>query len=248
MQVATCPRARVGGRSRCGLRRTHRMTALDEILRAWGTVRSVRSAKTTWLTPLLGRSLLPTGARSGVEAARSVLEFEDFLFGRNRTALERVAEGLLDLQAGSCFHSRSRIGRSRENESVTAARIAKRSCCSSDDRARPWAARVRGAGGPVWVVRSGGPSAGGSTPRLVALAASTPVGGRPTATASSAPRNPSSPAARTDARRGRRPPPAGSVRAAVRPSATPRRLRRPGLRRCCSRCTFSRTRSERPRS
>jgi hypothetical protein len=38
-----------------------------------------------------------------VGAARSVLEFEDFLFGRDRVALERIAEGLLDLQRGSCF-------------------------------------------------------------------------------------------------------------------------------------------------
>ena len=49
-----------------------------------------------------------------VEAARSVLEFEDFLFGRDRTALERVAEGLLDLQRGDCFYCRARIGPRRE--------------------------------------------------------------------------------------------------------------------------------------
>jgi hypothetical protein len=49
-----------------------------------------------------------------VEAARSVLEFEDFLFGRDRVALERIAEGLLDLQHGACFYCRGRIGRNRE--------------------------------------------------------------------------------------------------------------------------------------
>ena len=49
-----------------------------------------------------------------VEAARSVLEFEDFLFGRDRTALERIAEGLLDLQRGSCFYCHTPIGRDRE--------------------------------------------------------------------------------------------------------------------------------------
>ena len=49
-----------------------------------------------------------------VEAARSVLEFEDFLFGRDRVALERIAEGLLDLQRGSCFYCHTAIGRSRE--------------------------------------------------------------------------------------------------------------------------------------
>jgi 5-methylcytosine-specific restriction endonuclease McrA len=49
-----------------------------------------------------------------VEAARSVLEFEQFLFGRDRIALERVAEGLLDLQGGACFYCSTRVGRDRE--------------------------------------------------------------------------------------------------------------------------------------
>jgi len=49
-----------------------------------------------------------------VEAARSVLEFEDFLFGRDRVALERIAEGLLDLQHGACLYCHTTIGRSRE--------------------------------------------------------------------------------------------------------------------------------------
>lgn len=49
-----------------------------------------------------------------VEAARSVLEFEDFLFGRDRVALERIAEGLLDLQSGTCFYCHTPIGRNRE--------------------------------------------------------------------------------------------------------------------------------------
>lgn len=49
-----------------------------------------------------------------VEAARSVLEFEDFLFGRDRVALNRVGEGLLDLQAGRCFYCRAPIARRRE--------------------------------------------------------------------------------------------------------------------------------------
>lgn len=49
-----------------------------------------------------------------VEAARSVLEFEDFRFGRDRVALERIADGLLDLQDGTCFYCRTSIGRNRE--------------------------------------------------------------------------------------------------------------------------------------
>jgi hypothetical protein len=49
-----------------------------------------------------------------VEAARSVLEFKDFLFGHDRVALERVAEGLLDLQHGTCFYCNNPVGRQRE--------------------------------------------------------------------------------------------------------------------------------------
>ena len=49
-----------------------------------------------------------------VEAARSVLEFEDFLFGRDRNALERIAEGLLDLQNGDCFYCQIALTRNRE--------------------------------------------------------------------------------------------------------------------------------------
>ena len=49
-----------------------------------------------------------------VEAAQSVIEFEDFLFGRDRQALERIAESLLDLQAGACFYCESRVTRNRE--------------------------------------------------------------------------------------------------------------------------------------
>ncbi|MGZ4232025.1 MAG: HNH endonuclease [Solirubrobacteraceae bacterium] len=49
-----------------------------------------------------------------VEAARSVLEFEDFLFGRDRSALERVAEGLLDLQNGDCFYCHTALSHNRE--------------------------------------------------------------------------------------------------------------------------------------
>jgi hypothetical protein len=49
-----------------------------------------------------------------VEAARSVLEFEEFLFGRDRVALERVAEGLVDLQNGACFYCHASVGRRRE--------------------------------------------------------------------------------------------------------------------------------------
>lgn len=49
-----------------------------------------------------------------VEAARSVLEFEEFLFGRDRVALERVGEGLLDLQSGRCLYCTAQIGNDRE--------------------------------------------------------------------------------------------------------------------------------------
>ena len=49
-----------------------------------------------------------------VEAARSVLEFEDFLFGRDRITLERIGEGLLDRQHGDCFYCNTRLGTRRE--------------------------------------------------------------------------------------------------------------------------------------
>jgi hypothetical protein len=54
-----------------------------------------------------------------VEAARGVLEFEDFLFGRDRVALERIAEGLLDLQRGVCLYCQTRIGRDREIDHIS---------------------------------------------------------------------------------------------------------------------------------
>lgn len=49
-----------------------------------------------------------------VEAARSLLDFEDFLFGRDRVALARIAEDLLDLQGGDCFYCRTRLAVRRE--------------------------------------------------------------------------------------------------------------------------------------
>jgi hypothetical protein len=49
-----------------------------------------------------------------VPAARSLLEFEDFLFGRDRVALARIAEDLLSLQHGVCFYCHRQIRRDRE--------------------------------------------------------------------------------------------------------------------------------------
>lgn len=49
-----------------------------------------------------------------VEAARSVVEFEEFLFGRDRIALDRVGHDLLETQSGACFYCRTRIARGRE--------------------------------------------------------------------------------------------------------------------------------------
>ena len=49
-----------------------------------------------------------------VPAARSLVEFEEFLFGRDRVALGRVAEGLLDLQRGACFYCGRAVARDRE--------------------------------------------------------------------------------------------------------------------------------------
>lgn len=49
-----------------------------------------------------------------VEEATSMLNFEQFMFGRDRVALDRIAEGLLDLQAGRCFYCEDPIGKNRE--------------------------------------------------------------------------------------------------------------------------------------
>jgi len=49
-----------------------------------------------------------------IEDARSALEFEQFLFGRDRVALERIGEGLLDIQAGRCIYCQASIGKYRE--------------------------------------------------------------------------------------------------------------------------------------
>jgi hypothetical protein len=49
-----------------------------------------------------------------VEEAASMLNFEQFMFGRDRVALDRIAEGLLDLQAGRCFYCDASIAKSRE--------------------------------------------------------------------------------------------------------------------------------------
>jgi hypothetical protein len=49
-----------------------------------------------------------------VEEARNMIEFEQFMFGRERVSLEKIAEGLLDLQAGRCFYCESSVGKNRE--------------------------------------------------------------------------------------------------------------------------------------
>lgn len=49
-----------------------------------------------------------------VEEATSMLNFEQFMFGRDRVALDRIAEGLLDLQAGRCFYCENEIRKKRE--------------------------------------------------------------------------------------------------------------------------------------
>ena len=46
--------------------------------------------------------------------AGSLVAFEEFLFGRDRVALERIGEGLLDIQSGRCIYCETRIGKKRE--------------------------------------------------------------------------------------------------------------------------------------
>jgi hypothetical protein len=43
-----------------------------------------------------------------------MVAFEQFLFGRDRVALERIGEGLLDIQSGRCIYCEGRIGKNRE--------------------------------------------------------------------------------------------------------------------------------------
>lgn len=50
----------------------------------------------------------------GIEDARSAVEFEQFLFGRDRVALERIGEGLLDFQGARCLYCDVRIGKGRQ--------------------------------------------------------------------------------------------------------------------------------------
>jgi hypothetical protein len=50
----------------------------------------------------------------GIEDARSAVEFEQFLFGRDRVALERIGEGLLDIQGARCLYCEARIGKDRQ--------------------------------------------------------------------------------------------------------------------------------------
>lgn len=90
-----------------------------------------RSSRAVRLEPGVARSLIPLGpllrpfimrwwsekaARLNpeVEEAASMLAFEQFMFGRDRVALDRIGEGLLDLQAGRCFYCETGIGRNRE--------------------------------------------------------------------------------------------------------------------------------------
>lgn len=91
---------------RTGGRALHLHAGVAEALTALGPL--LRPFITRWWTDKAAR------LNPDVEAARGVVEFEDFLFGRDRVALERIAEGLLDLQRGVCLYCRTRIGRDRE--------------------------------------------------------------------------------------------------------------------------------------
>jgi len=50
----------------------------------------------------------------GINDARSAVEFERFLFGRDRVGLERIGEGLLDIQGARCLYCDAGIGKDRE--------------------------------------------------------------------------------------------------------------------------------------
>jgi 5-methylcytosine-specific restriction endonuclease McrA len=63
------------------------------------------------LRPFITRWWIEKAARLNqqVKSAESMLEFERFLFGRERKALDQVREGLADLQGGSCLYCGSTI-------------------------------------------------------------------------------------------------------------------------------------------
>jgi 5-methylcytosine-specific restriction endonuclease McrA len=90
--------------------------ASERVIRLYPHVGDALTALGPLLRPFITRWWTDKAAQLNpdVEAARSVLEFEDFLFGRDRVALQRIAEGLLDLQHDSCFYCHTNIGRSRE--------------------------------------------------------------------------------------------------------------------------------------
>lgn len=90
--------------------------ATEREIRLYPGVSEALTALGPMLRPFITRWWTDKAAQLNpdVEAARSVLEFEDFLFGRDRVALERIAEGLLDLQRGRCFYCHTSIGRGRE--------------------------------------------------------------------------------------------------------------------------------------
>lgn len=49
-----------------------------------------------------------------VEEAQSIIDFERFMFGHERKALERVSEGLLDFQGSECFYCESPLFAKRQ--------------------------------------------------------------------------------------------------------------------------------------
>jgi hypothetical protein len=84
-----------------------------------------------------------------VEDARSMLECEDFLFGRDRVALERVAKGLLDLHHGRCFYCKESIGRGCEIDHFVPWSYSGDdgldnlvAACRNSKRARPWRGQI----------------------------------------------------------------------------------------------------------
>ena len=68
------------------------------------------------LRPFITRSWADKAAQLNpqVPAARSLIEFEDFLFGREHATLVRIAEQLLGLQRGVCFYCHQPVRRDRK--------------------------------------------------------------------------------------------------------------------------------------
>jgi hypothetical protein len=99
--------------------RAYEATAITDrgpVIRLCEGVASALTSLGPLLRPFITRWWAEKAAQlnPSIEDARSALEFEQFLFGRDRVALQRIGEGLLDIQSARCIYCEVRIGKNRE--------------------------------------------------------------------------------------------------------------------------------------